>query len=119
MQSEYWISIFLASPISLARSAPDAPGASERFELYAGGLELANGFGELTDPEEQRQRFERDRELRLSQGLRDIPIDERFLTALGALPPSAGIALGLDRLMMLLLNADDIDAVAFIPWCDA
>lgn len=101
---------------ALARLCPEDPRASERFELYACGLELANGFGELTDPEEQRQRFENDRNHRIAAGRKEIPIDERFLAALSDLPPSAGIALGLERLLMLLLGVDNIDAVAFIPW---
>jgi lysyl-tRNA synthetase class 2 len=104
---------------ALARLSPEDPRTSERFELFACGLELANGFGELTDPTEQRQRFERDRHRRVAEGRRDVPIDERFLAALGDLPPSAGIALGLERLLMLLLDVDNIDAVAFIPWGDA
>jgi len=104
---------------SLARLSPEDPRVAERFELYVGGVELANGFGELTDPVEQRRRFERDSALRRSSGLADYPIDERFLAALVDLPPSAGIALGVDRLLMLLLNVETLDAASFIPWSDA
>ncbi|MBI5511194.1 MAG: EF-P lysine aminoacylase GenX [Deltaproteobacteria bacterium] len=104
---------------ALARLDPDDPRASERFELYAGGLELANGFGELTDPGLQRRRFADDRARRRRLQLADYPFDERFLAALATLPPSAGIALGVDRLLMLLFDAADIDRVAFIPWSES
>jgi lysyl-tRNA synthetase class 2 len=103
---------------ALARLAPDDPRVSERFELYVGGMELANGFGELTDPREQRIRFERDRDLRRARGLSDYPIDERFLAALGELRSAAGIALGVDRLLMLLLNVQTVDGASFIPWSE-
>ena len=85
---------------------------AERFEAYVGGVELANAFGELTDPIEQRARFEDDLGVRRARGLPQYPIDERFLAALGeGLPPSAGIALGVDRLAMLVLGARTIDEV--------
>jgi elongation factor P--(R)-beta-lysine ligase len=103
---------------ALARNSPDDPRVSERFELFAGGLELANGFGELTDSVEQRERFVADRAWRRSHGMNDYPLDERFLEALPSLPPSAGIALGLERLLMLVLDAAEIDAVAFLPWAE-
>src|SRR5205814_6905491 len=84
---------------SLARLKPSDPRVCERFELYAGGVELCNGFGELTDPEEQRRRLLRDQESRRAAGKPVYPIDERFLAALEeGLPPSAGNALGVDRL---------------------
>lgn len=101
---------------SLARLRASDPRVAERFELYVGGVELANGFGELVDAAEQRRRFERDREIRRRAGMHDYPPDERFFAVLSELPPSAGIALGVDRLLMLLLDATDIDEVAFIPW---
>ncbi len=104
---------------SLARLSADDPRSSERFELYVAGVELANGFGELTDPVEQRRRFERESADRVERGLTAYPLDERFLAALGDLPAAAGIALGLERLLMLLFDADDIDAVSFIPWSTA
>ncbi len=107
------------APLSaLARLAPSDPRVAERFELYVGGLELANAFGELVDAAEQRRRFERDRELRRDKGMHDYPTDERFFAALATLPPSAGIALGIDRLLMILLDAAEIDEVAFIPWSE-
>jgi lysyl-tRNA synthetase class 2 len=104
---------------ALARLSPDDARVAERFELYAGGLELANAYGELIDPLEQRRRFEADGQKRRAAQRHDYPLDERFFRALAALPPSAGIALGVDRLLMLLLDADDIDGVAFIPWSES
>jgi lysyl-tRNA synthetase class 2 len=106
---------FPAPLASLARLSPDDPRTSERFELYVAGVELANGFGELTDATEQRRRFERDRARRAHSGLRDYPLDERFFTALDQLPAAAGIALGIERLLMLLLDSE-LDAVTLIPW---
>jgi elongation factor P--(R)-beta-lysine ligase len=88
----------------------------ERFEVYAAGLELCNAFGELTDVAEQRLRLERDLTERRRRGLPEYPIDEKFLAALAAMPPSAGIALGVDRLAMLLLGASHIRDV--LPFAD-
>ncbi len=100
---------------SLARRKPGGPPGqevAERFELYAGGLELANGFTELVDPVEQGARFEADVEERRRQGLPAYPVDERYLRALReGVPPAAGIALGVDRLVMLLVGATSIDEV--------
>lgn len=100
------------SMASLARRKPNDPSVAERFELYIGGLELANGFSELVDPEEQAARFDADLAERAALGLPAYPVDEAFLAALrDGVPPSTGIALGLDRLFMILLDADDIDQV--------
>jgi lysyl-tRNA synthetase class 2 len=96
---------------ALAREKPGDPRVVERFEVYCDGLELCNAFGELTDPVEQRRRLESDRAERRRRGLPEYPIDEKFLAALGDMPPSAGIALGVDRLAMLLLGARDIREV--------
>jgi lysyl-tRNA synthetase class 2 len=86
----------------------------ERFELYAGGLELANAFGELTDPIEQRARFVEESALRAARGKAIYPIDEKLLAALAHMPPTSGVALGFDRLVMFVLGANDIrDVVAF------
>ena len=117
--SPLFLTHYPAPLAALARKSPDDPRVSERFELYVGGLELANGFGELTCPKEQRLRFEADRAWRSEQGMHDYPFDERFFAALENLPPSAGIALGIERLIMLLLDAPDIKDISLIPWEEA
>jgi len=96
---------------ALAREKPGDARVVERFEAYARGLELCNGFGELTDPVEQRRRLLADLDERRARGLPEYPIDEKFLSALADMPPSAGVALGVDRLAMLLLGAADIREV--------
>ena len=114
--SPVFIHDYPASRGALARLKPDDPSVAERFELYIGGVELANAFTELTDPAEQRSRFLHERETRLSMGKTIFPMPERFLEELAYMPPAAGIALGLDRLIMLLLQAASIDeVVAFTP----
>jgi len=101
---------------ALARLKPDDPSVAERFELYIGGIELANGFSELTDAREQAQRFEQEERYRRSQGRTPYPEASKFLEELPAMPPSAGIALGVDRLVMVLIGAKSIDeVVAFTP----
>ncbi len=105
-----------SSLAALARTKPGEPQIAERFELYIDGLELANAFSELTDPEEQRRRFEKDENLRRTAGKRAYPLPEKFLDELASMPEAAGIALGLDRLVMLLTGATEIDqVVAFSP----
>ncbi|HJV35628.1 amino acid--tRNA ligase-related protein, partial [Geomonas sp.] len=96
---------------ALARLKKDDPTVAERFELYIGGLEIANAFSELTDPVEQRKRFEAETLERASMGKAAYPVAEKFLAALATLPESAGIALGLDRLVMVLLDKESIDEV--------
>ena len=101
---------------ALARKKKEDPSVAERFELYIGGLELANGFSELTDANEQRLRFEQDLKNINCQEQAAGKMPERFLEALPHLPETAGLALGLDRLAMVLLNAERIDqVVAFVP----
>ncbi len=101
-----------SSQASLARRKPGDPAVAERFEVYVAGVELCNGFGELTDPEEQRARLLRDQKTRKSRGLPIYPIDERFLDALArGMPPSGGNALGLDRLVALATGTTDISSV--------
>ncbi|MBP1752075.1 MAG: tRNA synthetase, class [Geobacteraceae bacterium] len=101
---------------ALARLREDDPTVAERFELYAGGLELANAFTELTDPVEQRLRFHHEESFRRSMGKSPYPVPEKFLVELSSMPPAAGIALGIDRLIMLLTDAETIDeVVSFTP----
>lgn len=101
-----------AQAAAFARLKPDCPAVAERWELYIGGMEIANAFSELTDPDEQRKRLESCAEQRRAQSKDAYPIDREFLSALeGGLPPSGGIALGVDRLVMLFADADSIDAV--------
>jgi lysyl-tRNA synthetase class 2 len=104
-----------ASEAALARRAADDPRVSERFEIYAAGVELSNGFGELTDAAEQRRRLvaEMDEKQRL-YGER-YPVDEDFIAALGHMPEASGVALGFDRLVMLALGAPRIDDVIWAP----
>ena len=103
-----------ASMASLAKLKPN--GMADRFEAFFRGVELCNGFGELTDATEQRRRFERDQAERQADGLPVYPIDERFLADLGrGMPESGGNALGVDRLLMLLLGAASIQAVMPFP----
>jgi elongation factor P--(R)-beta-lysine ligase len=101
-----------ASQAALARVNPLDPRWALRFELYCKGMELANGFLELFDVNEQRERFEQDNEERQRRGLPAYPLDERFLAALEAgLPECAGVAVGFDRVMMLAAEVEHIDAV--------
>jgi len=103
------------SMASLARLKPDDPRVAERFELYVAGVELCNGFSELTDAAEQRARLVDEQALRRAQGKPVYPLDERFLEAVGRMPPSAGVAVGLDRLLMLLLGKRSIASVLLFP----
>lgn len=113
-----FVSDFPASQAALARIRSGPPPRAARFEVFLSGLELANGFWELTDPAEQRQRFREETERRRRLGLDLPPWDEAFLAALDAgLPDCAGVALGLDRLLALMLGCDRLDAVVpFLPW---
>ncbi|MBP46584.1 MAG: hypothetical protein CMH53_01445 [Myxococcales bacterium] len=102
---------------SLARRRDDDPELADRFEIYAAGTELANGFTELTDPIEQRQRFEYDLQQRAQLKRPQYPIDERFLAALEVgCPPCAGVAVGIDRVIMALGGYSDIDQVLSFPF---
>ncbi len=105
-----------ASMASLARKRPDDLSVAERFEAYVAGIELCNGFGELTDESEQRARLEQDQATRRAAGQVVYPIDEGFLRALAAgMPPSGGNALGVDRLAMLAVGAENIEDVLAVP----
>ena len=99
---------------ALARLDEEDSRVSERFESYAGGLELANGFGELTDARQQRRRFRAERLRRRREKGRELPLDEEFLRDLTSMPAASGVALGFDRLVMLLSGAQRIgEVVAF------
>lgn len=103
---------------ALARQKPGDPRVAERVETYIAGLELTNGFSELTDATEQRARFIAEQEERAAAGKKSFPLDEEFLDALPHIPAAAGISLGVDRLIMLLLDAADINDVLFWPAAD-
>lgn len=100
---------------ALARKVPGDARVAERFEVYACGVELANGFGELTDPEEQRRRFQAEMVEKARVYGESYPLDEDFLAALAGMPPAAGIAMGFDRVVMLAAGAPRIDDVMWTP----
>ncbi|MCC6303701.1 MAG: EF-P lysine aminoacylase GenX [Rhodobacteraceae bacterium] len=104
-----------AAEAALARRAPDDARLAERFELYACGVELANGFGELTDAAEQRRRFAAEMDEKARVWGERYPLDEDFLAALAVMPQAAGIALGFDRLVMLATAAPRLEAVLWTP----
>ena len=101
---------------ALARLKPGRPEVAERWELYLGGVEIANAYSELTDPVEQRVRFEKWGAQRAALGKTVYPLDEEFFQCLETMPEACGVALGLDRLLMILLGADSLDAV--LPFRD-
>lgn len=102
---------FPASQAALARINQDEPRVADRFEVYFKGIELANGFHELNSSEEQLKRFQDDNRKRLLMGLQEMPIDLRFVSCLDSLPDCAGVALGLDRLLMLITEQSHINDV--------
>ena len=116
-----FVTRYPASQAALAVIDEDADGTrwANRFEVYAGGLELGNAFEELTDPAEQRQRFAKDMELRANaygDSFPATPVDEGFLEALEeGMPPAAGIAMGVDRIAMLFADEPEIDYVRWLP----
>ena len=108
-----------ATQCALAKIRRDQPPVAERFELYLGPHELANGYHELNDAAEQRARFECDNARRRERGLRELRIDENLLRVLDAMPACAGVALGVDRLLMCLLETNDIRDVLAFPFDQA
>ena len=114
------ISDYPATQCALAKIRADDSPVAERFELYVGAQELANGYHELTDAAEQRARFERDNARRRQRGLIEVPIDARLLAALEqGMPDCAGVALGVERLLMAMLGTDDIRDVLAFAFADA
>lgn len=105
-----------APAAALARLNPEDSRVAERFEAYLNGIEIANGYGELTDAAEQRHRFNATIAMREARGLPTYPLDEPFLTALPSMPPTAGIALGIDRLVMLACGKKALSEVR--PFCE-
>jgi elongation factor P--(R)-beta-lysine ligase len=108
-----------ASQCALAKVRPGDPPMAERFELYLGRYEVANGYHELNDATEQRHRFERDNAVRRSRGQPEVPIDERLLDVLDAMPDCAGVAMGIERLLMCLIGTDAIADVLTFPFSEA
>jgi len=109
-----------ASQCALARIRADDPPVAERFELYLGTQELANGYHELNDAAEQRDRFEHDNARRRARGLAELPLDQNLLAALAqGLPDCAGVALGIERLLMAMTGSDDIADVLAFPFASA
>ena len=110
-----YLTEYPAPMASLARLKPGDTSVAERFELYARGMELANGFSELTDGVEQRRRLLEEQVRRQTKGREVYPLDEEFLEAVGRMPPSGGVAVGLDRLLMLYTGAERIEDVLLFP----
>lgn len=113
-----YLTEYPASQAALARLKPDDARVAERFELYAGGLELANGFSELCDSKEQRARLEAEQRERKALGRDVFPLDEEFLRALDRIGEAGGVAVGVDRLLMLLTGAQAIADVLLFPAAD-
>jgi len=104
-----------ASQASLARLNGEDPRLASRFELYYQGIELANGFHELVDSQEQRRRFQAENEQRQGNGQQQMPIDEHLLAVLDRMPDCSGVALGMDRLFMLKMGAHSLEQVLNFP----
>ncbi|MFK8030784.1 MAG: EF-P lysine aminoacylase EpmA [Gammaproteobacteria bacterium] len=105
-----------ASQAALAKLDPVAPDTALRFEVFVGGVELANGFEELNQSSEQAERFESDNRLREFREQKPMPIDTRFLESLDHMPACSGVALGFDRLLMLCFDLQSIDETLALPW---
>jgi lysyl-tRNA synthetase class 2 len=103
---------------SLARVRPGKHPVAERAEVFIGGLEIANAYSELNDAAEQERRFKQEIEALKREGKRSVVMPQRFLESLSSLPECGGIALGIDRLVMLFCDAASIDEVIAFPWDD-
>ena len=116
-QGAVFLHDFPASQAALARVREESPPVAERFELYIGGVELCNGYHEITDAAELRRRMEHQAALRAREGLPLLPVESHLETAMRhGYPPSAGVALGYDRLLMWLWGCESIDQVIAFPW---
>ena len=115
LQAPTFITEYPASMASLARLKPSDPRVAERVELYARGVELGNGFSELTNEAEQRARLVDEQGQRRAAGRAVFELDEKFLEAVGRMPPCSGIAIGVDRVLMLLVGAASIADVLLFP----
>jgi lysyl-tRNA synthetase class 2 len=113
------VSDFPASQCALARIRHDEPPVAERFEAYVGPYEVANGYHELNNADEQRARFERDNAKRRERGQPEVPMDEHLLEVLGSMPACAGVAMGIERLLMVLGGTDAIADVLAFPFSEA
>jgi lysyl-tRNA synthetase class 2 len=114
------VTVVIDYPSTQCALAKVRNGVAERFEIYVGVHELANGYHELTDATEQRARFERDNARRRERGIAEVPIDQNLLAALGrGMPACAGVALGIERLMMAMMGTDDIADVLAFPNSEA
>ena len=118
LEQPTYLTEYPASQAALARLKPSDPRVAERFELYAGGLELANGFSELCDAAEQRLRLQEEQKLRAALGREVFPLDEAFLECLGRIGAAGGVAVGFDRLLMLVTGAKSISEVLLFPAAD-
>jgi len=119
-QSLTFVYDFPSDQAALARIRPGSPPLAERFELYLGQTELANGYQELTDADEQRQRFESENAIRAKHGQPIYPLDHHLITALKrGMPECAGVALGVDRLLMAIENCNCLDEVTAFPYSRA
>jgi lysyl-tRNA synthetase class 2 len=98
---------------TMAEAKPESPAVLERFEVYIGGVELANGYTESRNPMILRERMEKAARSLALEGAGDLPVDERFLDAIREMPPCAGVSVGMDRLAMIALDADDISQVVY------
>ena len=116
-QGAVFLTDYPASQAALAQINDGEPPTADRFELFVDGIELANGFRELTDAAEQRRRFSAENRQRVSNGSDAMPMDEAFLSALQAgLPECSGVAIGLDRLLMLSVGGSQLEQVLAFPW---
>ncbi|MCW8962504.1 MAG: EF-P lysine aminoacylase EpmA [Gammaproteobacteria bacterium] len=119
MQGLVFVVDYPAAQASLARLDPDNPAIARRFELFINGVEMANGFEELTDAAQQRQRFMQENRDRKSMGMQEIALDEKFLAALEAgFPETSGVALGLDRLLMWKTGSEKVQEVMSFGYTD-